>query len=158
MPKLPKLPKLPKINWKSFIIIMIVLVLAVTAIKVIPKCLSGRDKNVSYEIIEPNRIPDQIQEILPRYKMLERALAAKIEEDIYVIVTRGEKLSGGYEIEIENIQILKEDKENKVVVNATFKDPNDDELVTQSITYPCVVVKTSLKELPQKIELKINYD
>ncbi len=152
------IPKLPKIKWKSFIAIIIIIFILATVIKCAPNFLSRGDKKVGYEVLEARQIPDKIQEILPRYKMLERALAAKVDEDIYVIVTRGEKLSGGYDIEIEKIQVLKENREEKIIVHALFKDPKDDDLVTQAITYPYIVARTSLKDLPRKIELKVNYN
>ncbi|AOY74828.1 protease complex subunit PrcB family protein [Clostridium formicaceticum] len=152
-----KLPKLPKINWKLFITIIIIIVIAALAVKVIPKFISGGDKEVSYEILEHSQVPEKIQDILPRYKMLERALAAKIDEQIYVVVTRGEKLTGGYQVEVIKIQVVKDNDEEKMVVHAVFSDPGTDELVPQVITYPYVVVKTDLKELPQKVELKVAY-
>lgn len=157
MKKKLKLPKLPKINWKLFITIIIIIVLVVVAIKVVPKLISRGDKDVSYEVLDQSQVPDKIQQILPRYKMLERALAAKVDDSIYVIVTRGEKLTGGYGVEIERIQLIKEDKEERMIVHAKFKDPKPDELVPQVITYPYVVAKTNLKELPKKIDLKVHY-
>lgn len=151
------MPKLPKINWKLFITIIIIIILISVAIKVIPKYILRGDKDVSYEVLDQSQIPEKIQQILPRYKMLERALAAKVDEDIYVIVTRGEKLTGGYGVEIDKIQLLKEDNTKKMVVHALFKDPKPDELVPQVITYPYVVARTDLKELPERIDLQVNY-
>ncbi|AKL96754.1 hypothetical protein CACET_c33100 [Clostridium aceticum] len=152
-----KLPKLPKINWKLFITIIIIFVIVALAVKVIPKFISGGDQEVGYEVLEHSQVPEKIQDILPRYKMLERALAAKVDEQIYVIVTRGEKLTGGYQVDIMKIQLVKEKSEAKMVVHAIFRDPGTDELVPQVISYPYVVVKTDLKELPQKVELKVEY-
>lgn len=157
MKKKFKMPKLPKINWKLFITIIIIIILISVAIKVIPKYILRGDKDVSYEVLDQSQIPEKIQQILPRYKMLERALAAKVDEDIYVIVTRGEKLTGGYGVEIDKIQLLKEDNTKKMVVHALFKDPKPDELVPQVITYPYVVARTDLKELPERIDLQVNY-
>jgi hypothetical protein len=152
-----KLPKLPKVNWKLFIIVILVILIGALLVKYVPKFISGGEKEVSYVVLEKNQVPDKIQEILPRYKMLERALAAKVEDQIYVIVTRGEKLTGGYSVDIERMQLAKENEESKLVVYAVFKDPKPDELVTQAITYPYIVAKTDLKDLPVKIDLKITY-
>ncbi|MCC5909093.1 MAG: protease complex subunit PrcB family protein [Clostridiaceae bacterium] len=147
------MPKLPKINWKLFITIMIILVLVVVAVRVIPKFISGGDKDVSYTILEKEELPTKIQEILPRYKMLERALAARLDDEIYVVVTRGEKLTGGYSVDIDKIKLVQEEDETKLMVYAIFKDPSPDDLVPQVITYPHVVARTDLTELPQKVEL-----
>ncbi|SET06014.1 PrcB C-terminal [Natronincola peptidivorans] len=157
MKKKFKLPKLPRINWKLFIAIIIIIVLVAAVIKIVPKFITRGEKEVSYQVLEESQIPQKINEILPRYKMLERALAAKVDDEIYVIVTRGEKLTGGYQVEIERILLIKEDKEERIVVHALFKDPKPDDLVPQVITYPYVVAKTDLKELPKKIDLRVNY-
>ncbi|SDK96455.1 protease complex subunit PrcB family protein [Natronincola ferrireducens] len=152
-----RFPKLPKINWKLFITIIIIIILVVVAIRLVPKFMSRGDQEVGYQVLEESQVPVKIQEILPRYKMLERALAAKVDEEIYVIVTRGEKLTGGYGVDIEKIQLLKEEEGPKLVIHALFKDPNPDDLVPQVITYPYIVVKTNLTELPQKIDLQVHY-
>ncbi|ABR50217.1 hypothetical protein Amet_4136 [Alkaliphilus metalliredigens QYMF] len=152
-----RLPKLPKINWKLFLTVMVIIVLVVAAVKVIPKFISGGDQEVSYVILEKEQVPEEIQEILPRYKMLERALAAKVQDDIYVIVTRGEKLTAGYSVDIEQIMIIKDHDEEKLMVHAAFKDPKADDLVAQVISYPYVVARVELEELPKKIDLKVTY-
>lgn len=143
------------INWKLFLTVIIIITISVVIIKVIPNFISGGDKEVTYQVLDENQIPEKINKIIPRYKMLERALAAKVEDEVYVIVTRGEKLTGGYHVDIEKIQFLKGDSEARVVVHVLFKDPNPDDLVPQVVTYPYVVVKTNLTELPPRIDLEV---
>ncbi len=150
-----KMPKLPKINWKLFITMILIIVIATGLVKFVPKLLFKGDNGVGYMVLDHEQIPEQITEILPRYKMLERALAAKVDDQIYVIVTRGEKLTAGYNVDIEKIELVKDDDETRLVVHAIFKDPNPDDLVTQSMTHPYVVAKTELDELPTKIDLQI---
>ncbi|WP_156774449.1 protease complex subunit PrcB family protein [Alkaliphilus oremlandii] len=149
-----KMPKLPKVNWKLFITMVLLIVMATCLVKYVPK-LFKEDSGVGYMVLETDQIPEKITQILPRYKMLERALAAKVDDNIYVIVTRGEKLTAGYDVDIDKIEVVKEDEETKLVVHAIFKDPKPDDLVTQSMTHPYVVAKTELKELPAKIDLQI---
>lgn len=100
----------------------------------------------------------EVQEALPKYIMEERALTAKFQDDIYVIVTRGEKKSKGYFVDMENI-VMEEYGENKydLVVYAKFIDPNPNEIVTQEYDYPIIVVKTDLKDMPQAVHLDIEY-
>jgi len=149
-----KMPKLPKVNWKLLITMILIIVVATALVKFVPKLFKG-DYEVGYMVLNQEQIPEKINEILPRYKMLERALAAKVDDQIYVIVTRGEKLTAGYDVDIERIELVKEENETKLVVHAIFKDPKPDDLVTQSMTHPYVVAKTELEELPTKIDLQI---
>lgn len=152
-----KMPRFPKVNWKLIITVLVIIILVALVVKFVPKILSGGEETVSFVVVERDAIPDKLEQIIPRYKMLERALATKVDESVYVIVTRGEKLTGGYSVDIEKMTLVKEDNEPKLVVYALFKDPKADELVPQVITYPYIVVKTDLKDLPKKIDLQVKY-
>ncbi len=150
-----RLPRLPKVNWKLLITMILIIGVATTVIKCVPNLMSGGNSEVEHMVLDKEQIPEAISEILPRYKMLERALAAKVDNEIYVIVTRGEKQTAGYDVEIKKVEVVEEEEEKKLVVHAIFKDPNPDDIVTQSMTYPYVVAKTELEELPPKIDLQI---
>jgi len=152
-----KMPKFPKINWKLLIMVLLIIVVVAVAVKFVPSLVSGGDKQVDFVVLDESEIPDKIVQILPRYKMLERALAAKVEDQVYVIVTRGEKLTGGYLVNIDKTVLEMEKDETKLVVYAVFTDPRPEELVPQVPSYPYVVAKTNLKELPKKIDLQVTY-
>lgn len=153
-----RMPKLPEINWKLFIAMILIIVVVVGLVKFVPKLVSKNDKEVGHMILNKEQIPEKIHEILPKYKMLERALVAKIDDQIYVIVTRGQKLTAGYDVDIEKLELVKEEEETKLIVHAIFKDPKPDDIVTQSMTHPYAVAKTELKELPKKIDLEIKQE
>ncbi|WP_053955329.1 protease complex subunit PrcB family protein [Inediibacterium massiliense] len=149
--------KLKALNYKKIFIIAIV-IMVIIGIFLGMKYFIGDDEEVSFEVLNQDQIPQKIQEILPRYKSLERALACKVNDEIFVIVTRGEKATGGYAVHIDKVEQIKEAEEEKMIVYTTFKDPSVGDVVTQVSTYPHVVAKTNLKELPDKIELKVKYD
>ncbi len=150
-----KIPKLPDINWKLFITMILIIVITAGLVKFIPKLIPENDKGVGYVTLDKGQIPEKIHKILPKYKMLERALAVKADDKIYVIVTRGQKLTAGYDVDIEKLELVEKEEETKLIVYAMFKDPGPDDIVTQSITHPYAVIKTELKELPNKIDLAI---
>lgn len=144
-------------DWKKILIVAIVIMVIIAAVFAV-KYFVKDDDSVTFEVLSEEQIPQKIQEILPRYKNLERALACKVDDQIYVIATRGEKPTGGYAVQIDSIEKVKTEDQTKVVVYTTFKDPKPGDIVTQVITYPFIVVKTELKELPDKIELKVKYN
>ncbi|WP_026476660.1 protease complex subunit PrcB family protein [Alkaliphilus transvaalensis] len=152
-----RLPKFPRLNWKLLITVIVLIVLVAAITRCVPRFFSGGEQTVNYVIVEDESVPDSLKEIISRYKMLERALATTIDDQVYVIVTRGEKLTAGYEVDIEKMQIVKEEDEEKLVVYALFTDPKQGELVAQVITHPYVIAKTDLKELPKKIELQARF-
>ena len=92
---------------KSYIIIGIVIVL-ILAIIFIPKYLDKGDKKVKYKVLESSEIPEKIKEILPKYLTEERALSCRLNDEIYVLVTRGEKKTGGYIVQVD--RIIKEER------------------------------------------------
>lgn len=143
---------------KSYLVIGIVLVL-ILVIFFTPKYLSKGDKKVKYKVLESSEIPEKIKEILPKYLTEERALTCRLDDEVYVLVTRGEKQTGGYTVEVESIiqeKIAKDEFELKVY--ARFKDPDINDIVAQGFTYPFAIVKTNLNNMPGSIKLEIEYE
>jgi len=134
-------------------------IILVMGILFIPRLLKGSDSQVKFKVVQEDEIPEKISEMLPKYLTEERALTCKYEDDIYVVVTRGEKNSKGYLVEVA--QIIKE-KYNKdvfdIVVYAKFTDPDPNEIVEQEYDYPYIVVKTNLKNMPEEVHLDIEYN
>lgn len=143
---------------KKYQIITLAIIIIIGAI-FIPKALRMRTGEVKFKIIEEEDIPEKIAEMLPKYLLEERALTCKYANDIYVVVTRGEKNSQGYLVEID--KIIKENYTKKVydlVVCVNFTDPDPNEIVEQEYDYPYVVVKTNLKDMPEEVHLDIEYN
>lgn len=117
------------------------------------------DKKIKYKILEAPEIPDKIKEILPKYLAKERALTLKLNEEIYVLVTRGEKQTEGYTVDIEKLVLEGKAKEGLgLVVYAIYKDPDPNDIVAQSFSYPFIIVKTNLKDMPENVSLEIIYE
>ncbi len=141
------------------ILIGVIILVIVLGILFIPKYLGKGDQNVKYDTLETHEIPEEISEVLPKYLSEERALGCKIDEGIFVVVTRGEKNTAGYSVEIDRIENAKNKKgKEELKVFAKFKDPKPNEIVQQVITYPFIAVKTNLKELPEEITLEVEYE
>lgn len=143
---------------KTWIIAAIIIIIILGVIFIPKLFLNEGDKEVKFTILNVEEVPQKLQDILPKYKAEERALACKIDDEIYVVVTRGEKNTGGYSVTID--KIVKEETDDKfnLTVYAIYTDPKPDEIVPQVITYPCVVAKTNLKELPESIALETEYE
>lgn len=114
-------------------------------------------QDVNFESIEPENIPRQISEVLPNYRMKEKALVCRINDEIYVVVTRGEKSTAGYDVEIDKLTLSDEEGEKVLTVYAKYTDPKPGDVTAQILTYPFTVVKTDMTELPQKVILEKEY-
>ena len=137
---------------------VIAVVLLVIALLYFFRYFKGKGaKNVGFEKIEPENIPTQINEVLPNYRIKEKALVARINDEIFVVVTRGEKSTAGFDVDIKKLTLDNVDGENVLTVLAEYTDPKPGDVTAQILTYPFVVVKTDMTELPQKVILEKEY-
>lgn len=114
---------------------------------------------MKYKILDSSEIPEKIKEVLPKYLAEERALTLRLKDEIYVLVMRGEKNTGGYGVDLDKIvkrQINKDEFE--LIVYAKYTDPGEDDIVAQSFTYPFTIAKTNLKDMPESIKLEVIYE
>ncbi|HLR21123.1 MAG TPA: protease complex subunit PrcB family protein [Tissierellaceae bacterium] len=143
---------------KRYLIFALILIVIIGVLAA-PKILGDKEQNVKFKELEEEEIPEKITEMLPKYIMEERALISKYRDDIYVIVTRGEKKSQGFDVDIEKIVKEKHSKDKfDIVVYANFTDPKVDEILPQEYDYPFVIVKTKLKSMPEEVHLEFEYE
>lgn len=143
---------------KRYLIFALILIL-IMGILISPKILKNKDQAIKFKELDKEEIPEKIKEMLPKYIMEERALVSKYRDDIYIIVTRGEKKSQGFDVSIEKIVREKHSKDKfDIIVHAKFIDPKVDEALPQEYDYPYDIVKTKLKSMPEKVHLKVEYD
>lgn len=142
---------------KRYLIFGLALIVIIGSL-IVPKILKGKEDTVRYKVVEEEDIPEQIVDMLPKYIMEERALTCKYKDDIYVIVTRGEKKSKGFSVDIDKIVREKHSKDKfQITVYAKFEDPKPDEVLPQEYDYPFIIVKTRLKQMPEQVNLEIEY-
>lgn len=135
-----------------------VLILAGIVASLLVFKFAGGEENVDFQEMDESKLPKDITaDIIPEYKKLERALACKVDDDIYVVVTRGEKPTSGFGVAVSRITMEEKDGKTNLIIYATFDDPQKETAISQIITYPVQVVKTELKNLPDEIELRIQY-
>lgn len=140
------------------IITIVAIIVFIAALLFFFRYIKGKDAdNVGFDSIKPEDMPKQITEVLPNYRMKEKALVAKVNDEIYVVVTRGEKNTAGYEVEIDKLTMTEENGEKVLTVYAEYTDPKPGDVTAQILTYPFAVVRTDLEELPQKVILEKQY-
>jgi len=133
-------------------------IILIIALVFIPRLIKGNKGEIRFSTVNEEDIPEKIAESLPKYIMEERALTCKYKDEVYVVVTRGEKNSKGYEVKIDKIVKEKYSKDIfDITVYAKFTDPDLNEIVEQEYDYPYIVVKTNLKIMPQEVHLDIDY-
>lgn len=140
-------------------VIKIVLVIAVILLVIgAVMLLFGGEKKVEYKVLSDKEIPqDIVSQVIPEYRQLERALACVVDGKVYVVASRGEKPTSGYEITIDKMTVEEKDGVATLTVYTKFRDPSAGKALTQAITYPIQVAETELSALPDQIELKVQY-
>jgi len=142
---------------KNVLIIIVIIIIAAAAVAAGLYFFEG-DQKVGYKVLGESEYPQQIaNQVIPEYRALERALACVVDDKIYVIASRGEKPTSGYEIVIDKMTVTEEDGVKTLKVYAVFKDPQPGTALTQVLTYPLQVAETELSYLPDQIELKVQY-
>lgn len=118
----------------------------------------GGETNIEFEQVTEKNMPHELEaEIIPAYRDMERAMACRVEDGIYVLATRGEMPTSGYEIQITKLEIEARENKTNLIVFADFADPVEPENMAQVTSYPVSVVKAELSGLPDTIELKSTY-
>jgi hypothetical protein len=135
-------------NIKGVIYGVIVMALIIGGFIVIPNIFMEQSKPVDYTILQREAIPEKILDMMDKYVNQERALAVKLDNKIYVVVTRGNDKS--YGIEMDKIDILKQDDKSIMRVKVLCKNKEN--------SYPYIVVETNLNDLPDLIELNTSID
>lgn len=134
-----------KFNIKGVIYGVILTLFIVLGFVFIPKLFLNTSKPVDFTMVQRESIPDKILDIMDKYEDEERALAVRLDDKIYIIVTRGEENKG---IDIDKITIDNVDEKTVMTVNITYKDKNK--------SYPFIVAETNLDSLPDKVQLNTN--
>ncbi|NLP30260.1 MAG: protease complex subunit PrcB family protein [Clostridiales bacterium] len=157
MGKIGLINKLEGANKKKILTVLIVILVVAGLLWGGWKIFMG-DTEVNFTVLNESEIPQQIAtQVIPEYRQLERALACKVDDKIYVIATRGEKPTSGYEIAIDKMTIEEDDGRTILVVYAKFTDPQPGLALSQVLTYPLQVAETDLTDLPDQIQLKVQY-
>ena len=132
-----------KFNMKGVILGVVLVFFIIGGFLFLPKMFIEDSTPVDYTMIQRDAIPEKILNIMDKYTNEERALAVKLDNKIYVIVTRAKEKDQG--IEIDKISTVDEEDKKTMKVDITYKNKKD--------SYPFVVAETNLTELPDKIEL-----
>lgn len=94
---------------------------------------------IKYEVVDVSNLPEQLAEEIETLK-LSQGYAYWLQEDgsYYILISAGEKSTGGYDIKVEAI----EDNEGKTIISVIESESTDD-MVAQVISYPVVIVKAA---------------
>jgi hypothetical protein len=117
-------------------------------------CSDSTTPNVEpeYQLIELEDVEND--EVLEWYESNKGEMGTyqlEADEAIYLLISAGEKRTGGYSLEIENDKL----EGNTFSGELTLITPKDDDMVTMALTYPTLLIKFSgLEEVDTDFNLE----
>lgn len=94
-------------------------------------------KDLEFTVVEDADLPGELKEIIDEKKENPFKLSYSNKDNLYIVVGYGKQNSGGYSISVEDLYLTS----NAIYIDTNLIGPSQDDLVTQGVTYPYVVVK-----------------
>lgn len=105
---------------------------------------------MEYKLIEMEQAPEEIQEWIENNQHLETYMTFHTEEKTYVVITRGEMRTGGYDIKVLRV----DDADDHILIAVQYINPLPDQMVIQMITYPYVIIELDPTEKEILIDIQ----
>ncbi|ROR23635.1 protease stability complex PrcB-like protein [Mobilisporobacter senegalensis] len=94
-------------------------------------------KDLEFTVVEDADVPEELKELIEEKKAEPFKLTFSNTDYLYIVTGYGEQPTGGYSITVDDLYLTK----NAIYFNTSLLGPPKDEVVTQAITYPYIVVK-----------------
>jgi hypothetical protein len=94
-------------------------------------------KDLEFTVVEDADLPGELKEIIDEKKENPFRMHYSNKESLYIVVGYGKQNSGGYSISVEELFLT----DNAIYFDTNLIGPSQDDLVTQGVTYPYIVVK-----------------
>lgn len=96
-----------------------------------------KQKDLEFTVVEDADIPGELKEIIDEKKESPFKLSYSNKDYLYIVVGYGKQNSGGYSISVDQLYSTS----NAIYIDTNLIGPSKDDLVSQGVTYPYVVVK-----------------
>lgn len=105
---------------------------------------SKKVKDLEYTIVEEGKLPEKLGEAIREKKGEPFKLTFQDQGQLYICAGYGEQPTGGYSISVEELYL----SENAVYFDTTLIGPGKEEQLTNTPSYPYIVVLTEDPGLP----------
>lgn len=101
-------------------------------------------RDLEYTIVEEKDAPEELVHILEEKQENEFKLTYEEEDSLYLCVGYGEQKTGGYSIAVKELYL----SENAIYFDTNLIGPEKGEVVAETASYPCLIVKTEHVDKP----------
>lgn len=99
-------------------------------------------KDLDFTVVEDADLPGELKEIIDEKKENPFKLSYSNKDNLYIVVGYGKQNSGGYSIAVNALYLTK----NAIYIDTNLIGPSKDDMVSQGITFPYIVVKLEYME------------
>lgn len=126
---------------RRFRILILLLMIMAAAIGMIG-CKAEDDeikkiKDLDFTVVEDADLPGELKELIDEKKEEPFKLSYSNKDNLYIAVGYGKQNSGGYSISVDELYLAN----NAIYIDTNLIGPSSDDMVSQGVTYPYVVVK-----------------
>ena len=101
-------------------------------------------RDLEYTILEEGKAPEELQAILDEKKENGFKVTYEDENYLYLCVGYGEQKTTGYSIAVNELYL----SENAIYFNTNLIGPAKGETVSETPSYPCLIVQTEYIDKP----------
>ncbi len=107
-----------------------------------------KEKDLEFTVVAEADIPENLKTIINGRKQQEFQLTYATEDTLYLAVGYGVQKTGGYSIQIPSCYLT----QTHIVIKTELIGPSEQDLVSRLESYPYVVIKTEMIDLPVKFQ------
>ena len=140
-------------RWRRQLTLFIAIIFTCAACGSAEESGAGEDEaaapDLSYEIVSGDQVPQKLSEKILQEQGEKFGFSYRNGEDLYIAFGFGQKETGGYSIQITAAK----DMGNKILIEAHLIAPQAGEVVSQSASYPYMVLLT--KDTGAEIQFRL---
>lgn len=101
-------------------------------------------KDMEFSVVADTDIPQELKDIIAQKQKLPFKLTYSDDQNLYIVVGYGQQPSGGFCISVNELYLT----DNSIVLKTELTGPAKGENTGTEPSYPFIVIKTEMSELP----------
>lgn len=104
-------------------------------------------KDLEFTVVKESEIPEELMQHIEEKKANEFKFTFYNKDKmdyLYIVVGYGQQPTGGYSISVDDLYLTN----NSIYIDTSLIGPSKDDVVTQVVTYPYIVVKIEFIDKP----------
>lgn len=104
-------------------------------------------KDLEFTVVKESEIPEELMQHIEAKKSNEFKFTFYNKDKmdyLYIVVGYGQQPTGGYSISVDDLYLTN----NSIYIDTSLIGPSKDDVVTQVVTYPYIVVKIEFIDKP----------